>query len=569
MSPFPADLPDHLTVEEFWERFGHREHETLEFKRAMSTDARHAMVAMANTRGGLIVHGVDAALRITGCPLSQNTADQITRFANECGIEVELRSLRVGDTELTVTAVPEVSGRIVTTPDGRLLRRVGGDCRPLRGDAMMRFVAARSGRAAEERGLRGIEPDELDLDGINRARAAEGRPPVGEESAIRALADLGVAVLGNDKKSSRVLLAGVALFAKDPTRRIPGATVQLVRREGVGPGPGPTADREECRGPLPHILECCLRFVDRHTRRYEAVTGVRREVVSEYPPAAVREVILNALAHRDYGLRSATVDLTIWDDRLEVRSPGPLPGHITPENMRQEHYSRNRLLMRVLKTMGLVEEYGEGVDRIFHEMEGRLMEPPIFEATSSSVTVTLRNRSLVSVEDQVWLALLGQFKLSVAERRVLVTARREGAVTRRRLRGLLPDKDIQPLLRGAVAKGLLVRTGERGGSRYELSDEVVLRAGNRSIEAEGRKRRRLLDEIESRGSLSTVEGADLLGENVAAVRQMLNELTEAGSVRRAGRTRGRRYFRVLGTPGAAEMTKSSSHFVTPPFSPRT
>ena len=171
------------------------------------------------------------------------------------------------------------------------------------------------------------------------------------------------------------------------------------------------------------------------------------------------------------------------------------------------------------------------------------MEPPIFGATSSSVTVTLRNRSLVSVEDQVWLALLGQFTLSVAERRVLVAARREGAVTRRRLRNLLPGEDIRTLLRGAVAKGLLVRTGERGGSRYELSDEVVLRAGSRSIEAEGRKRRLLLDEIESRGSLSTVEGADLLGEGVAAVRQMLNELAEAGSVRSAGRTRARRYHR--------------------------
>lgn len=542
-SPFPADLPDRLTVEEFWQRFGRREHETLDFKRGAPTDVLDAIVAMANTHGGLIVHGVDAELRITGCPLSQNTTDRIMRFANECDVEVKLRPLRVGDTELTVTVVPEISGRIVTTPDGRLLRRVGGDCQPLRGDAMMRFVAARSERAAEEKELRGIQPGELDLETVNRVRAVEGRPPAGEESAIRALADLGVAVLDDDRKSSRVLLAGAVLFAKDPTRHLPGATVQLMRREGVGPGPGPTADREECRGPLPHILECCLRFVDRHTRRYEAVTGVRREVVPEYPLAAVREAILNALAHRDYGLRGATVDLTVWDDRLEVRSPGPLPGHITPENMRHEHYSRNRLLMRVLKTMGLVEEYGEGVDRIFQEMEGRLMEPPIFKATSSSVTVTLRNRSLVSVEDQVWLALLSQFTLSVAERRVLVAARRKGAVTRRRLRSLLPDEDTRTLLRSAVAKGLLVRTGERGGSRYELSDEVVLRAGSRSIEAEGRKRQLLLDEIESRGSLSTVEGADLLGESVAAVRQMLNELTEAGSVRSAGRTRARRYYR--------------------------
>ena len=90
----------------------------------------------------------------------------------------------------------------------------------------------------------------------------------------------------------------------------------------------------------------------------------------------------------------------MWDDRIEVRSPGPLPGHITVENIREEHYSRNRRIMQVLRTLRLVEEYGEGVDRMFREMEARLLEPPILVATSSSVTVTLRNRSLVDVADQ-------------------------------------------------------------------------------------------------------------------------------------------------------------------------
>ncbi len=87
--------------------------------------------------------------------------------------------------------------------------------------------------------------------------------------------------------------------------------------------------------------------------------------------------------------------------------------------------------MRVLKALGFVEEYREGVDRMIQEMEARLMEPPIFNASSSSVTVTLRNRFLVDVDSQVWLALLGQYQLSPSERRVLVVARRERSVTPR------------------------------------------------------------------------------------------------------------------------------------------
>lgn len=537
-----GEIPARLNPDEFWTQFGRLEHEGLDFKRGVPGDLADTVAAMAMSQGGTIVHGVADDRTIVGCPFSQNTQDRITRTANECGVEVQARPLVVGEIELTLTLVPEVRDRVVTTPNGRLLRRVGGDSQPLRGDAMARFVRARTETSAEQEPV-GSDAADWDLEGINRVRVADGHARVGPDGVQRALYDLGLATSGESRGQYRILRAAMVLFARDPRGTIPGATIQLVRRAGTGPGPGPTAAREECIGPLAHLLDCSLRFVERHTRRYEAVTGMRREVVPEYPGTAVREAILNALAHRDYGLAGATIDLTIWDDRLEVRSPGPLPGHITPENMRREHYSRNRRIMQVLKVAGLVEEYGEGVDRMIHAMEARLMEPPIFLATSSSVTVTLRNRFLVSIEDQVWLSLLGHTELSVTEREVLVLARREGTLTPRRLRALLPGVSIRPILRGAVAKGLLVRTGTRGGSRYELSDEIVARAGSASIEAQGRKRQLLLDEIDRRGSLSTVEGAALLGESAAAVRQLLNQMAQSGQVRAAGRTRGRRYFR--------------------------
>lgn len=539
----PDEIPDRLTPEEFWDTFGRLEHEALDFERGVSSFLSDTIAAMAMSRGGVIVHGVQDDRTIAGCPRSQKTLDRIHRTAKECDVEVKTRALVVGDIELTLTVVPEVSDRIVTTPNGRLLRRVGGDSQPLRGDAMARFVRARTEVSAEQEPARSSAPADFDLDTINRVLAADDRSEIGTEGVERALYDLGVAISDDSSGRYRILRAAAVLFANDPRNTIPGATVQLVRRTGTGPGPGPTEAREECVGPLPRLLDCSLRFVARHTRRYEAVTGTRREAIPEYPHAAVREAILNALAHRDYGLVGTTVDITIWDDRLEVRSPGPLPGHITEENMRREHCSRNRKIMRVLKIMGLVEEYGEGVDRMFDAMEARLMEPPIFVATPDSVTVTLRNRFVVSVEDQVWLSLLGRTELSVAERRVLVTARREGAVTPRRLKALLPGTDSRSILRGAVAKGLLVITGTRGGSRYELSDEVVARAGSASIEAQGRKRQLLLDEIDRKGSISTVEGAALLEEEVTAVRDLLKQLQRSGQVRAIGRTRGRRYVR--------------------------
>ena len=540
--PRLGDVPRQLAVDGFWSLFGHLEHEQLDFKRGVPTDVRDTIAAMAMTHGGLIVHGVDDRRNVVGCPLSQNTQDRITRIASECGVDVQVREIAVGELKLTICAVPEVRGQIVTTPDGRLLRRVGGDSQPIRGDAMARFVREREHRAGEDEPLAAVRTSAFDLGAVNQVLAADGRPAVEPEQLDRALADLGVAVPAPPPLEPRVLRAAAILFAAEPREFIRGAAVQLVRRADTGSGPGPSAAREECSGPLVATVDCCLRFIGSHTRRFEAITGSRREALPEYPEAVLREAIVNALAHRDYGLAGATVDVTVRDDRIEVRSPGPLPGHITIDNMRDEHYSRNPRIMRVLKTMGLVEEYGEGIDRMYREMESRLMEPPVFEATASSVTVTLRNRFLVDVEDQLWLMQLGREELTADERRALVAARRNGAVTPRALREIMPDADVRAALEGAVAKGLLARIGRRGGSRYVLSAEVTLLAGSAEMAAQNRWRQTLLDEIRRRGSISTTEAAILVNATPAVARRLLDELAKAGLAQPQGRTRARRYY---------------------------
>ena len=169
------------------------------------------------------------------------------------------------------------------------------------------------------------------------------------------------------------------------------------------------------------------------------------------------------------------------------------------------------------------------------------MEPPVFEATASSVTVTLRNRMLVDVEDQSWLNQLDRDDVTGDERWTVVAARRAGAVAPRDLRAMLPDADVDALLSRMVAKGLLSRVGRRGGTRYVLSDALVRRAGNPGMAAHHRRRQDLLDEIRRRGSLSTNEAATLLDAAPAVARGLLNELVRVGLARAAGRTRARRY----------------------------
>lgn len=541
--PRLSDLPEQTTLSELLGLLGSIENDQLDYKREPAR-LKDLIPAFAMTDGGLIVIGINDDRTLHGCELTQKVADAITRPAKDVGVDVQSRQIEVDGVPVVVVAVPEVRGRIVTTSDGRLLRRVGSDVHPLVGDRLARFVREREDVPGEEEAVPQVSVDDFDLALINQALELDGRQAIASGEYRRALIDLDVAVPQPAPADPKVTVAAMVLFAKDPRRFVSGASVQLVRRTGVGPGTGPTEDRQELSAPITELVDACIGFISRQTKQYQVVIGSRRSIWPEYPEEVLREALLNAFAHRDYGRHGTTVDVTIWDDRIEIRSPGGLPGPITLENIRVEHYSRNRRVMRALKLLGLVEEYGEGIDRMYELMDARLMEPPVILPTPDSVTVTLRNRFLVSVEEQAWLSLLGHLHLTNPERRALAVARREGAITRRRILQLIPDANADSLLRGAVAKGLLVRAGQAGGAKYELSEEVVMRAGASGVEAQSRKRQLLLDEVQRRGSLSTAEGAALLDEDQVLVRHLLNDLVAAGIMVARGRTRARRYHRA-------------------------
>jgi ATP-dependent DNA helicase RecG len=139
-----ALAPQRMSRRAFWRRFGRLEHERLEFKRS-PVALQESVVAMAMQTGGVILVGVGDDRRITGCALDQAALDRIGFVAHETGVAVTARTLLVGGTPVVMVVVPRVRDRVVTTSDGRILRRLGSANQPLRGDAVARFVLARCG----------------------------------------------------------------------------------------------------------------------------------------------------------------------------------------------------------------------------------------------------------------------------------------------------------------------------------------------------------------------------------------------------------------------------------------
>ncbi len=114
----------------------------------------------------------------------------------------------------------------------------------------------------------------------------------------------------------------------------------------------------------------------------------------EYPTFAWQEALVNAVAHRDYALTGASIEVWMFDDHITVRSPGLPPAPVTLEQLRQQksiHFSRNPLIVRVLADLGYLREMGEGVPRMYQEMEHYGLNPPELAAEGFIFSVTLRN----------------------------------------------------------------------------------------------------------------------------------------------------------------------------------
>lgn len=300
-------------------------------------------------------------------------------------------------------------------------------------------------------------------------------------------------------------------------------------------------DRQELLGPLPELVASADQLIYEDTRRDAVVRGLVREEVPEFPPVAVREALVNAVAHRDYALRGSAVEVRLFDDAIEVESPGTLPGWVTVDNLREAQYSRNERLMDGLQRLGLVEEAGQGIDRMISEMENALLSPPEFEERRMSFVVRLRGRSVFAAEDRLWISRFGDIGLGAHARVALVYARRNGAVTNEQLRTLrqLDRTSSRGVLQELVARGLLELVGSGRGTRYVLSRPA---SGVPSYATLDEAMGTVVHHARRLGAVANRDVRGLLGIEAETARALLEHLCAQGFLQPVGERRGRRYL---------------------------
>ena len=200
----------------------------------------------------------------------------------------------------------------------------------------------------------------------------------------------------NEAGVLKITVAGVLLFAANPTRFLPGARLRFLRYEGVRAEVGTAMNivkQEYIEGPLVKLLNRTLDVVGAQLRDFTALHPLEGVFVTvqEYPKFAWQEGVVNAVTHRAYNIHGDDIRIEMFDDRLLIRSPGKIPKMVDKNNIRESRYSRNPRIARALTEIGWVRELGEGVKRIYQEMEGAYLPPPVYEEAGQTVLLILMN----------------------------------------------------------------------------------------------------------------------------------------------------------------------------------
>ena len=505
-----------------------REDDEVELKTGAGQAAlQPPLVAMSNTSGGRIFIGVTDHREVVGRARDQGTDDAIHQAAlaaRNIG-RYWIDAGRVGERPIVIVTIEARRDDVSQTSEGRVLVRRGGRNVALFGQDLWNLMTARALQRFESAPA-SIGPDSVD-ERIAEAVAArfgwtdEAAWPARwlERGLLHANGRLTVA--GSLVLSDTATTLGTAKFEVDLRSYENDFTTSYIRREQI-------------RGPVQEQVRGATEWVLRDIGTEMVITGATRHDVPRLPPRAVREVIANAVAHRDYSIDRSAIVVEVRPASVTVSSPGPLPAPVTIATLRSAQSARNPTLIDVLRRFGLAEDGGQGIDVIEDEFRYELLEDPRFEEVGESFTVTLPLRGLVSNTERGWLL---EFErrgtLKPSERSMLLTVVREGRITNSRAREVMGGVDstqarsaLQRLSRG----NLLRQQGERGRAFYTLGvfgpdrspEDALLEAA--------------ADEPLSNRTVRQITGLDRDGALA-----LLRRLVRAGRLEQSGTKRGTRY----------------------------
>jgi ATP-dependent DNA helicase RecG len=366
--------------------------------------------ALANAEGGEFAVGIDDAKEGSGLDRWRGFSTiEDANWVQSCLVQqvsppipYEIEYLKVAGLDksgIVCLVAVQKSPDVHKTDAGLIFQRRGAQTLELRGSQIADLALSKGAKSYEDQRLADYDLEEL-ADEEEIAYFLESYTP--SSTAEKFIRRNRLA----DKRTNEATVAAAILFASEPAAVVPKrCAVKIARYE--------TSEREPDRkylkgnpvtidGCARELIEQTINEVRRTIQEHKVLQPDGALVPMRYPPEALKEVIVNAVIHRDYNI-SDDILISIFDNRVEVRSPGRLPGHITRDNIFTDRFARNPTIVRLLNKYPDPpnKDIGEGLDTVFSSMRAAKLKDPTLNIEDNAFVVVLEHAPLARPEELI------------------------------------------------------------------------------------------------------------------------------------------------------------------------
>jgi ATP-dependent DNA helicase RecG len=240
--------------------------------------------------------------------------------------------------------------------------------------------------------VRGATLDDIDMARVERhiqnGRSQQGEPPL---DYLRR--QMGVITINGQVAPT---LGGLLCFGKEPQRHLPHTGVSLTRYASLVANSQQVIDIRDLRGQLFDLIDQADAYIWAQSNHgFRLDSGPRRTPFDQYPRTVIRELIVNAMAHRDYRVTGSRVKIEMFKNEIEWYSPGGLPPGVTVANILKSQYTRNPVLVGFLFDAGYIEQRGMGLDTVAHVLHEEQLPFPKMEDTGASFLIRIQGHGAV------------------------------------------------------------------------------------------------------------------------------------------------------------------------------
>lgn len=362
------------------------------------TELAELISAFANADGGSIVIGVsDTKKMLEGINhLSPEKLNLLISAPKDCckptpRHEVEYMDI-INDKgeadQLLILHIEAETERIIATQNDSVFLRIADKKRELKGEDLRMLEYSKGLRKYEDECTTDATIEDLDPALLNLYKTKLNASELSDREVLEARGFI---------KKGKLTNAAVMIFAKNVLQFFPHCRLRVTRYDSSKIESGLKTNIIKDVNfdlPIPRLIQKAHDFISSILRDFTRLNPATSlfETTPEYPEFAWKELIVNAVTHREYAMEGTYIQVNMFDDRFEVISPGTLPPTVTVENMHFTRFSRNPRIARALTDLGWVRELNEGIKRIFRDMEESMLKKPIFkEPDNRYVKAVLHN----------------------------------------------------------------------------------------------------------------------------------------------------------------------------------